>query len=179
MKYKYTATNRQGKIETGTIDAGDSGAAAEHIRASGLMVVSLKKESGEWQNRLLGIGWVPNVVKVTFAKHLSLMIKAGLPIDEAVLVLRDQADGRFRRVLSDVLKTVQTGRPLSDAFADYPAVFSELFIAAIRAGESSGTLEESLNDLAGQLSKSYELQRKIRGAMIYPVVVLAAAGGPR
>lgn len=177
MKYKYTATNRQGKIETGTIDAGSATDAAEQIRSSGLLVVALKKESGQWLAALAGVGWVPNVVKVTFAKHLSLMIKAGLPIDEAVMVLRDQADGRFRRVLSDVLKTVQTGRPLSDAFADYPGVFSELFIATVRAGESSGTLEESLNDLAEQLSRSYELQRKIRGAMIYPVVVLAAAGG--
>lgn len=92
-------------------------------------------------------------------------------------VLRDSAQGRFRRVLNDVLKGVEGGRPLSESFAEHRKIFSELFIATVRAGESSGTLDRSLEDLAVQLTKSYELQRKIRGAMIYPVIVLTAALG--
>ncbi len=177
MKYHYTATTRDGKVENGVIDARNSGEAADQIRQAGLMVVSLKKETGSLADFLLGFGGVTNVVKVTFAKHLSLMIRAGLPIDESVRVLRDQAQGRFRRVLSKVLQNVESGRPLSEGFAEYPGVFSELFIATVRAGEASGTLEESMNDLALQLAKSYELQRKIRGAMIYPIIVLTAAAG--
>lgn len=176
MKYRYTATTREGRIEHGKIDARSATDAADQIRGQGLLIVTLKKD-GLMLDDLLGIGWVPNVVKVTFAKHMSLMIRAGLPLDEAVRVLSDQAQGRFRRVLRAVLKDIEAGRPLSDAFEEHPSVFSELFTATIRAGESSGTLESSLNDLAEQMTKSYELQRKIRGAMIYPVLVVVAAGG--
>jgi len=177
MRFKYSATTAQGKIENGTIEAGSSMEAAEQIRSSGLLVVSLRRDAGGTFANLVGIGWVPNVVKVTFAKHMSLMIKAGLPIDEAVRVLADQAQGRFRKALMGVLAAVEGGRQLSEGFAQYPNIFSELFIATVRAGESSGTLEQSLDDLAVQLNKSYDLQRKIRGAMIYPVLVLVAAAG--
>lgn len=177
MRFKYSATTAQGKIENGTIEALSSVEAGEQIRASGLLVVSLRRDSGASFMSLLGVGWVPNVVKVTFAKHMSLMIKAGLPIDEAVRVLAEQAQGRFRKALTGVLSAVEGGRQLSEGFAQYPKIFPELFIATIRAGESSGTLERSLDDLAVQLTKSYDLQRKIKGAMIYPVLVLVAAGG--
>ena len=177
MRFKYSATTPQGKIENGTIDARSSADAAEQIRGSGMLVVSLRRDSGANFISMLGIGWVPNVVKVTFAKHMSLMIKAGLPVDEAVRVLAEQAQGRFRKALMGVLTAVEGGRQLSEGFAQYPKIFSELFIATVRAGESSGTLEQSLDDLALQLAKSYDLQRKIRGAMIYPVLVLVAAGG--
>ncbi|HTK60609.1 MAG TPA: type II secretion system F family protein, partial [Candidatus Baltobacteraceae bacterium] len=177
MRFKYSATTAQGRIENGTIDARSSAEAAEQIRSTGMLVVSLRRDAGGSFVNLLGIGWVPNVMKVTFAKHMSLMIKAGLPIDEAVRVLAEQATGRFRKALMGVLAAVEGGRQLSEGFAQYPRIFSELFIATIRAGESSGTLERSLDDLAIQLAKSYDLQRKIRGAMIYPVLVLTAAAG--
>lgn len=177
MRFKYSATTQQGKVESGVIDARDGGDAAERIRASGLLVVSLKKDKGAAFSALLGLGWVPNVAKVTFAKHLSLMIRAGLPLDEAVRVLAEQAQGKLRHVLDKVLKAVESGRQLSDAFGEHPRVFSEMFVSTVRAGESSGTLEEALDDLAVQLTKSYELQRKIRGAMIYPVLVVSAAAG--
>lgn len=177
MRFKYSATTPQGKIENGVIDARSSEEAAEQIRGTGMLVVSLRRDAGRGFVDLLGIGWVPNVTKVTFAKHMSLMIKAGLPIDEAVRVLADQAQGPFRKALSGVLLAVEGGRQLSEGFAQYPKIFTELFTATVRAGESSGTLEESLDDLAVQLSKSYELERKIRGAMIYPVIVLVAAFG--
>lgn len=177
MRFKYSATTPQGKIENGTIDARTSEEAAEQIRATGMLVVSLRRDAGASFVSLLGVGWVPNVAKVTFAKHMSLMIKAGLPIDEAVRVLAEQAQGPFRKALMGVLQAVEGGRQLSEGFAQYPKIFSELFIATVRAGESSGTLERSLDDLALQLTKSYDLQRKIRGAMIYPVLVLVAAAG--
>jgi type IV pilus assembly protein PilC len=177
MKYRYTATSRDGKVENGKIEAPDASAAAEQIRRTGLLVVSLRKEGGGILEGLLAIGWVPNVIKVTFTKHLSLMIKAGLPVDEAIRVLRDQGDGRFKKVLSGVLRSVEQGQPLSDGFAEFPTVFSELFVSTIRAGEASGSLDKALDDLSLQLTKSFDLQRKIRGAMIYPILVLTAAGG--
>lgn len=177
MRFKYSATTSEGTVENGFIEARSAEDAAERIRASGLMVVSLVPVRNGSILDALGIGWVSEETKVTFAKHMALMIRAGLPIDEAVRVLVEQAQGRFRKVLRDVLETVESGRKLSDAFIQHPRVFSHLFVATVSAGEASGTLEQSLDDLAGQLTKAYELRRKIRGAMIYPVLVLAAAGG--
>lgn len=175
MQYRFTATTKKGKVETGTIQALDSTDAAEQIRSAGLLLVSLQQRKGYNLSGLLGIGWVPNVTKVTFAKHLSLMIRAGLPLDESVAVLRDQSSGVFKRVLNDILKVVETGRPLSEAFAEHPRVFNEFFVSTIRAGETGGTLEQSLTDLAGQLTKSFDLRRKIKNAMTYPLIVVAAA----
>ncbi len=177
MKYAYTATRKNGALENGTIEARNPAEAAAEIRRTGLLLVSLKRARGTGWNPFGRFGFVSNLQRVTFSKHLSLMIRAGLPIDESVRILRDQAEGAFRRVLGDVLQAVEGGRALSDGFAEHPEVFSELFISTIRAGEVSGTLEASLDDLAIQLSKSFELKRKIRSAMIYPVIVLVAAGG--
>jgi type IV pilus assembly protein PilC len=177
MRFIYAATTPQGKVENGVIDARSSEAAAEQIRAGGLLVVSLRRERTRSLVDILGIGKVTEETKVAFAKHMALMIRAGLPIDEAVRVLADQAQGRFQKTLLSVLQAVESGRQLSDAFMQHPRVFTHLFVATVAAGEASGTLEESLEGLAVQLTKSYELRRKIRGAMIYPILVLAAAGG--
>lgn len=175
MRYRYVATSKGGKVESGVLEASDASEAGDQIRRAGLMVVSLRKERRSLLMKALGLGWVSPVEKVTFAKHLALMIKAGLPLDESVTVLREQAAGAFRRVLDDIGRVVETGRPLSEAFAEHPRVFSEFFISTIRAGEAGGTLEKSLDDLADQMVKGYELRRKVRSAMTYPVIVLAAA----
>lgn len=177
MRFKYTVASAQGRIERGKMDAPTAAKAAERIRSMGLSVVSLRRDGGGLFAGLMDIGWVAYVDKVAFAKHMALMVKAGLPIDEAVRVLADQSTGRFRKTLTGVLSFVESGRQLSEGLARFPRIFSEFFVATVRAGESSGTLERSLEDLAVQMTKSYELQRKIRGAMTYPVMVLVAAAG--
>lgn len=123
----------------------------------------------------VSIGKVNLEQKAIFSKHLSVMIKAGLTINEALQVIYDSATGRFKRVLRGLLKSTQAGNSLSDSFANYPKVFSGIFVNATKAGESSGTLEESLQNLADQLEKEKELYSKVKGAMLYPVVVLIAA----
>src|SRR5688500_1946229 len=122
MRFKYSVTTPQGEIENGTIDARSSADAEEQNRGSRMLVVSSRRDYGANFISMLGIGWVPNVVKVTFAKHMSLMIKAGLPIDEAVRVLAEQAQGRFRKALMGVLAAVEGGRQLSEGFAQYPKI---------------------------------------------------------
>ncbi len=113
--------------------------------------------------------------KALFARHLAVMLKAGLTITEALNITQDSTQGRFRKVVRGVLKSVQSGHSLSTSFSRYPKVFSGLFISATQAGETSGTLEGSLHNIAKQLEKEKELVSKIKGAMLYPVVVLIAA----
>jgi len=123
----------------------------------------------------ISIGKVSLTQKALFAKHLSVMLKAGLPISESLGIAMDSNTGKFKKILSGVLKSVEAGHSLSESFARYPSTFSGLFISATFAGESSGTLEENLVNVAEQLEKEKELTSKIKGAMLYPAVVMSAA----
>jgi len=125
----------------------------------------------------ISIGGVSLVQKALFAKHLSVMLKSGLSLNESLSITEDSARGKFKNVIGDVLRSVESGRPLSSALATHPGVFSNLFVNATQAGEKSGTLVESFENIAEELGKENELISKIRGAMLYPSVVLVAAFG--
>jgi type IV pilus assembly protein PilC len=112
--------------------------------------------------------------RVLFAKNLSVMIKSGLTVNEALRITADAAQGRFREVVLQVLASVEAGGALSDGLKKFPRVFSPLFVNAVYAGEASGTLEGNLVHVAEQMRKERELSQKVKGAMLYPCVVLAA-----
>ncbi len=113
--------------------------------------------------------------KALFAKHLSVMIKSGLTINESLKVIAESNKGYFKKVLESVLKSTQSGQSLSDSLARHPKAFSGLFVSATKAGESSGTLDESFQELATQLEKENALYSKIKGSLLYPAIVLIAA----
>ncbi len=114
-------------------------------------------------------------VKAIFARHLSVMLKAGLNIVEAIEITRDQANGKFKKVLNGVLSSLNAGQSLASSLKRYPKIFSAMFINIIGAGEISGNLEENLTNIAEGLEKERQLRSKIKGAMLYPSVVLGAA----
>jgi type II secretory pathway component PulF len=120
-------------------------------------------------------GGVSLVEKALFAKHLAVMLKSGITITEALTISADSAKGKMSQILEQVGESVASGNTLSDSFARFPKVFDGLFINTTRAGESSGTLVESLENISTQLEKEKELSSKIKGAMVYPMVVLIAA----
>jgi type IV pilus assembly protein PilC len=121
------------------------------------------------------LGGVSIAARALLAKHLAVMLKSGVTLTEALEVIHDSARGRLKSVLKGVKQSVETGRSLSSAFADYPKIFPVLFVQATYAGEKSGTLAENLENIAEELEKEKDLIRKIRGALVYPVVVLVAA----
>ncbi len=123
----------------------------------------------------IAIGGVTLTQKALLARHLAVMLKSGLTITEALNLVETSATGKLKGVLRSVLKSVRAGRSLSSSLGDYQRFFSGLFINATLAGESSGTLEENLENIAKQLEKERELISKIKGAMLYPIVVLVAA----
>lgn len=112
--------------------------------------------------------------KVLFAKNLAIMLKSGMTLVEALHTVRDSVSGKFRSILSKVIKKVESGVPLSDSLSKYKKVFPEVFINVAQAGESSGTLPENLENIANQLKKDKDLITKIKGAMVYPVIILIA-----
>jgi type II secretory pathway component PulF len=113
--------------------------------------------------------------KVLLAKHLSLMLSAGVPLRQSIHELSEQADSKYlQKVLRDLEKGVQRGQSISNMLKEYKNEFGSLFINMIKVGEESGTLETSLNHLADQLEASYALKKKVKGAMMYPVLVFGA-----
>jgi type II secretory pathway component PulF len=133
-----------------------------------------KKKKGI-MNMNFEFGGVSLIEKALFAKHLSVMLKSGISITEAIDISAGSTKGKMARTLSSVGESVAAGNSLSDSFARFPKVFDGLFVNTTKAGESSGTLVESLENISVQLEKEKELTSKIKGAMVYPVVVLIAA----
>jgi type II secretory pathway component PulF len=113
--------------------------------------------------------------KLFFTKHLSTMIKAGIPIGEALDTLAEQSrGGTMKRILNTVYNKVKNGETLAKALGEYPHIFDDFYVSLVEVGEESGTLEESLAFLSKQLGKDYALKQKIQGAMMYPGLVFFA-----
>lgn len=109
-----------------------------------------------------------------FARHLAIMLKAGLSLTESLRIAQDSTKGTLKAVLEDIVRSVTAGRSFADALLDNQKHFGGLFISAVRAGEVSGTLEKNLEHLALQLEKDRAIISKVAGAMIYPIIVLVA-----
>jgi len=126
-------------------------------------------------NYLLKFQKIPPAEKIFFIQHLRVMIRAGVSLSGALNALSRQSENkRFKKILISVKDTVEKGNTFSEGLKKYPKVFGDLFINMIEAGEVSGKLEETLEQLFIQIKKDHEIKSKIKGAMIYPAVVLFA-----
>lgn len=115
------------------------------------------------------------VEKLLFTKHLATMVKAGIPVAEALSTLIEQSESSpLAPILKSILKDVENGQSVSKSMRKHPKVFDQFYISLIEVGEESGSLEENLEFLAKQLAKDYNLRKKIQGAMFYPALVFGA-----
>lgn len=113
--------------------------------------------------------------KILFTSQLASMIKAGLPLVEALTAFTETgSNSGANRIINKIILRLQSGVKLSDALADFPHVFPPAYLAVIKAGENSGTLADSLNYLSGQLRREADLSNKVKSALIYPIVVIVA-----
>lgn len=121
---------------------------------------------------------VPIAEKILFIHNLSVMVKAGLSIVEGLRILAEQVENKkLKSVLIDIKEQVEKGRQLSEALTDHPKIFPPIYVSMLAAGEAAGKMEEALTQVSSQMKKSHELTSRIKGAMIYPAVVLVAMGG--
>jgi len=119
------------------------------------------------------LGTVKTTEKISFAKNLGGMIEAGLPLSRAISVMeRQMKNKKFKGILVSLREEVARGKAFSEALGGYPKVFSKLFVSMVKAGEESGTVSDALKMVADQMDKTYTLKRKIRGAMMYPAMIL-------
>jgi type IV pilus assembly protein PilC len=176
-KFLYTAKGSDGKSKGGEITAPDERVVAQQLRSEGFLVTSIKKieekQVGVNVKFLDRFQTVPLKEKMIFARNLSVMIASGLTISRSVNNLGSQTKNkRFKAILKDIYDQLQQGKTLSEGLAKYPSVFSDLFVNMVRVGETGGNLEEILEILAIQLEKEHEILSKVRGAMMYPAVII-------
>ncbi len=113
--------------------------------------------------------------KLIFTKHLATMIKAGIPLAEALDIAKNQThDSGLKEILKKVVSDVENGKSLANSLKSHPRVFDGLYTSLVSIGEESGTLEENLSFLAKQLAKDLQLKKKVQGAMLYPSLILFA-----
>src|SRR3989344_568018 len=176
--FSYTARDSAGIKRTGSVDARSDAVAVTLLKNQGLFVVSLTEQRNYLIDEVLNFGGVPQGEVVNFTRQFSTMISSGLPISRALEVLAEQATNKkMRKILGDILRDVEGGSSLSMAMSRYPKVFKNTYQALIRAGESSGKLDEILNKLAATMEANRELNAKFKAAMIYPAIVFLAMIG--
>ena len=182
--FTYHAKDKEGRGKSGFIEAASKSDAAAQLREEGLFIASLEltenqKPGGRFLKTAFGfLSSVSLAEKMIFARHLSAMIRAGLSLDRGLQILAAQTkNSRFRKVLNSVEENVRQGHSFSESLAQYPEIFSELFVSMIKIAEASGNLEGILNNLSVHMEKDYELRSKVRGAMVYPSVIIAVMIG--
>ncbi len=173
--FAYTARSRDGKVQRGTMDAQNRTALMQVLRDKGLTPEQKSIREKRSVNLLaaIGAGRVRAAEVMIFTRQLSTMVNAGLPLLQSLDILSEQTeDKNFAKVIKDIASNVEGGETLSDALKLYPRVFPDLYVSMVRAGEVSGDLDGVLIRLADYMEATAELKRKVRGAMVYPIVSL-------
>jgi len=175
MRFNFKAKDKKGRLVAGLVEASDEKHAASLVREKELILLSLSPQRKD--NLSVIINKFKNRIKEddvsTFTRQLATMVNAGLPITESLLILKNQARGAaLKEMLSRILADVQEGQSLSSAIGKYPNVFSPTYIALLRAGEAGGVLDNVLARLSDNMEKQVEFKGKVKGALIYPVIVV-------
>lgn len=175
-RFTFKAKNKIGKVVSGEVEAVNPKGAAKLVRQKKLFVISIKASKG-----VSGIlGRFKNKVSsgdvATFTRQLATMVEAGLPIIEALSIMRSQTEGYMKKIVTQISADVEGGETLSKAMSKHKDVFSPTFTALIRSGEAGGVMDRVLLRLADNLEKEQEFKGKVKGALIYPVIIIIGMG---
>jgi len=186
--YQYEAMDHTGREVKDAIDAATQEEAQQLIRQKGFFVTKISekakktrktgaaKKGGRRKKKSFTIGRISTKQLCTFTRQLSTLQDAGLPILRSLKILEGQCKpGVLKNALGDVIEDIESGQTLSEAFSKHPKAFDRLYCNMIKAGEAGGALEAILQRLADFKEKAQSLKRKIKGAMVYPVVVIFVA----
>ena len=186
MLIKYTARDKEGNLITGQAETDSAAALAQKLKKDGLLLTSTtstssrtsKEKIQQLLEKLKRIGTVPLEEKMFFTQNLQIMLHAGISLSQGLKTLASQTENkRFKYILYDVERSVEKGVSFAESLEKHQKVFGELFINMIKAGETSGQLEETLRQLKIQMKKDHDLISKIKGAMTYPAIVIIAMVG--
>lgn len=173
--YVWEGRTRDGKVNRGEMEAADEEAVISKLRSQQIVATKVRKKAREI--KLFSLGRKIKIKSVVlFSRQFATMIDAGLPLVQCLDILATQQDNpTFKRILLEVKADVSAGSSLARALAKHPAVFDELYVSLVAAGETGGILDTILTRLSTYLEKSLRIRRRVRGALIYPAVVLTVA----
>lgn len=172
-KFRYKVRDKTGKLITGVVEAQNEQSAAKLLRDRGYIVLSLTQaitafsaSFSQYKNR------VSKSDVVGFTRQLATMVNAGLPITESLSILQLQANGSMQPVVTQILADVEGGQSFSSALKAHTKVFNGSYIALVKAGETGGVLDKVLARLADNLERQQEFNGKVKGALIYPIIIV-------
>ncbi len=172
----YRAVDALGKQRTGEQEAEDKFSLARLLRAEGLTVIAVEDALARRNKAKFSLSWRRRVSlrdKIIFANNLSAMLSAGLSLSRALSVLERQTENKFfSRTIGLMVKAINKGSSFSQSLVEQKKIFPEVFVAMVETAEESGKLPETLKLVANQLEKTYGLQRKIIGALIYTAIIV-------
>lgn len=178
--FTYSARDKGGLIQKGSVFAADRAGATASLIEKGLSPILVKedkptKAGGGLLASLQGGSRVKLADKVIFSRQFATMINAGVPISQSLAILKDQTGSKkLAAATADIAKQVEGGSTLANALGAHPDIFNQIYINMVRAGETGGLLDQVLERLATQQEKDAEIIGKVRGALIYPSVLLTA-----
>ena len=174
VQFSYTAKTKEGATIQGVIAAASRSDAISALRADHIIPIDIESKISFSLAALLP-GKVSLAEKILFTKNLSGMLGAGLPLSRGLQVLIKQTHAlAFKKIIESLLATIDKGGTLSDALEKHPKVFSKFFVSMVRAGEESGGLPAALKEVGDNLEKTYALNRKVKGALMYPAIIVCA-----
>lgn len=174
MEFLYKAKDIQGNDHAGSIESPDARSAVAVIRKKGLIVISVNPKNPPVNNFLARFFDRVNFTELVIAtRQLATMVSSGLVLSEAIDILEEQQTNKvFKKALSEISEDIKGGLTLAQAMAKFPNIFPRLYVNLVKSGESSGKLDEVFLQMADGLEKDREFRSKIKGAMIYPALVL-------
>lgn len=173
--YFYQAFSKNGKKVTGYIDAPSVAAVREQLSRTGIFPTKItlapEGKQGFSFRRFLSRG-VSTKDKIFFTKQLSVLLKSGVPLLNALDLLIEQSEGNLRSVVISLRDNIKEGKSLADGMAKYPKIFESIYVQLVRAGEASGRLETILDRLTSYFERQVELRKKVTGVLTYPLIQL-------
>ncbi len=176
--FSHQSFNKKGELISGKIDATSLNAAKDLLRGQGLMptkILSLEHGNAEHWYSFLFEKNIEFKSIILFTRQLSVLLRSGVPLLQAIELLTEQFDGQMQRVLISIKDGLKSGEPFAAELAKHPRVFSNIYVQLARAGEASGKLEVILDRLTVYLERTEEQKKRIKKAMTYPIVMLCFA----
>jgi len=174
--YTYKAKNEEGKIVEDVVQASNKKEVVVALKIENLQVLTVK--NFESKVRSFFRGGVSTSEKAAFCRFLATMLRAGLPLPEALDIIKQETkSAKLKHILFDAIFHIEKGQTLSSVLAKYKIDFDAVFLTMIKAGEESGTLDKSFDYLSKQLLASHELSQKVKSSLIYPAVIVVAMIG--
>ena len=174
--FVFRAVDLAGVAARGEVDAETKQAVTDQLKSRGLIVLDIDAKKGSKEITIDFLERVKARDLTVMTRQLATMVTSGVTILRALYVLEEQTESKLlKRALVTIRKDVEAGLPLSDALARHPKIFSPLYVAMVRSGETGGVLESALMRTADQLEKEDALRRQVKAAMIYPAVVVSFA----